>query len=399
MTDLYDDTPSQPVEESQPEDSTDVVDVPDIPMPTEAVDTEIKDTFDGSLKFAVFGAGQGGSRIAEAFWKLGYRKVGVINSAAQDQAAIAIPEENKFLIGNAGAGKDRGAAERMTKEHYEGLLDFMRRCSEGGFDRILLCVGAGGGTGAGSISTLIKVARDLCDSLSMPVQPSPVGVLVALPTKAEGKKVNANAWEVMSSLLITSEDAGPPVVSPLVILDNERIKDIFPGLSVQQFWATANSSISSLFHLFNTISSKETPYTSFDKADLDTVMASGVITFGATPVKKWDTATDISFAIRDNLKRNILAGGMDLSLGNVAACVVVGHKDVLSTIPQEFLEHGFDQLRRILGEGSTVHRGIYQGNKPGLVVYTAIGGLGSPLDRMRELAKLGTVQVEDDLHS
>ena len=80
-----------------------------------------------------------------------------------------------------------------------------------------------------------------------------------------------------------------------------------------------------------------------------------------------------------------------MSRGDVAAAVVIGSPTVLAKVPQENLEHGFEQLSRVLGEGSTVHRGIYQGDKEGLVVYTAIGGLDAPDERLQEIARTGEV--------
>ena len=62
----------------------------------------------------------------------------------------------------------------------------------------------------------------------------------------------------------------------------------------------------------------------------------------------------------------------------LAACVIIGDKDSLDKIPQSSLEHGFEQLSRMMGAGSTVHRGIYAGAKEGVAVYTAIGGLQAP---------------------
>jgi hypothetical protein len=70
--------------------------------------------------------------------------------------------------------------------------------------------------------------------------------------------------------------------------------------------------------------------------------------------------------------------GIDVVTGNVAACIIIGDKDSLDKIPQSSLEHGFEQLSRMMGGGSTVHRGIYAGAKKGVAVYTAIGGLQAP---------------------
>ena len=353
------------------------IDLPDIPLPDdEPLEDGVKDTFDdAAFNFAIVGVGQGGSRLAESFWNLGYRRVGVINTAQQDLSLIKVPEENKLLIGDGGAGKNPDAADEVFRTRYEDILDFLKKTFGSGYERVLVCAGAGGGTGAGGVARVLEICHDLNQSLGKETKDTDakVGCVLALPTRGEGVKVQENSKKTV--LKVTElEKAG--VVSPLVILDNEKIKQLYPKLSVNQFWSTANNSICSIFHLFNKISAQESAYTTFDKADLDTIFSSGVIMFGATPVKDL-SETGISYAVRDNLRKNILAG-VDVSTGNVAACVIIGDKESLDNIPQSSLEHGFEQLSRMMGSNSTVHRGIYAGAKKGLAVYTAIGGLQAP---------------------
>ena len=353
------------------------IDLPDIPLPDdEPLEDGITDTFDdAAFNFAIVGVGQGGSRLAESFWKLGYRRVGVINTAQQDLSLINIPDENKLLIGEGGAGKNPDAADEVFRTRYEDILDFLKKTFGSGYERVLVCAGAGGGTGAGGVARVLEICHDLNQSLGKETKDTDakVGCVLALPTRGEGIKVQENSKKTV--LKVTElEKAG--VVSPLIILDNEKIKQLYPKLSVNQFWSTANNSICSIFHLFNKISAQESAYTTFDKADLDTIFSSGVIMFGATPVKDL-SETGISYAVRDNLRKNILAG-VDVSTGNVAACVIIGDKESLDNIPQSSLEHGFEQLSRMMGSNSTVHRGIYAGAKKGMAVYTAIGGLQAP---------------------
>ena len=357
------------------------VDVPDIPLPSveDAEEAVIEDEFDSAYKFAIVGVGQGGSRLAQTFWKLGYRRVAVINTAAQDLKPIALPQKNKLLIGGSGAGKNRKKALAIFEKHREDILDFLKKTFRAGIDRILVCIGAGGGTGAGGGPVVIDVCHDLCQSLGVEqsADDAKVGAVLALPTKSEGSRVKSNAKETAETLIKCCANG---TLSPLIILDNERIKHLYPKISVNRFWSTANTSICSLFHLFNKIAVQDSEYTAFDKADLDTVMSSGIISFGAVPVKPKGEVieeTDISHAVRDNLKKNILAN-IEVSTGNVAACVVIGDKDTLDTTAQESLEHGFEQLTRLLGDGSVVHRGIYHTVKKGLVVYTIIGGIEAP---------------------
>ena len=89
-----------------------------------------------------------------------------------------------------------------------------------------------------------------------------VGAVVALPTRAEGSKVQSNAKQTAQVLIDFSQKG---TLSPLIILDNERIKQIYPKLSVNKFWGTANTSICSLFHLFNKIACQDSQYTAFDR--------------------------------------------------------------------------------------------------------------------------------------
>jgi len=362
------------------------VTVPDIPMPETPEVSEVKDSFDSGFKFAIIGSGQGGSRLAETFRKLGYSRVTAINTAAQDLVHIALPDSNKLCIGEGGAGKDPAKAEKLLIDRKEDVLDFMRRNFGQSFDRIIVCAGAGGGTGAGTAVQLVDTAIELQKALRCP---SPkVGVVLALPKISEGQKVSLNAYNVLTQLWELTEKG---FVSPLILLDNERIGQLFPKLTVDPFWDTANRSVASLFHLFNTVVVQNSHYSTFDRNDFKTVLDSGLITFGATPVARWSDATDISAAVRNNLKTNILSGGVDIGTGTVAGVVVIGGMSVLNGIPQLHLDHAFDQMNRMLKPGSMVHRGIYRGNKDNLVVYTVVGGLGKPVAKLEELRRAAGV--------
>jgi cell division GTPase FtsZ len=359
------------------------IETPDIPLPVETGPAEAKDAFNSAFKFAMIGVGQGGSRLTQAFYRLGYQRCAVINTALQDLASIHLPEANKLLLGHGGAGKQPEVAAAFLAERKEDALDFMRRCFGPSFDRVFITAGLGGGTGAGMVVPLVSIVQELQAALRLPA--TKIGIIAALPKNSEGAKSSANAYRVLQELLALVKDGH---VSPLILIDNERTSRIFPGLSVDTFWDTANSSISRLLHLFNSVSIHNSSYTSFDAADFRTILDSGLIVLGATPVSRWADATDISFAVRDNLKKNILTGGVNLATGSVAGAIVIGGATTLSSVPQEYLDHAFDQLSRLLKPGSTIHRGIYSGSKDGIVVYTAVGGLAPPAERLEELRKI-----------
>lgn len=384
-------TQSIAAEESSPDiDMGDIYgdydsDITDIMIPpAPKVKVEIKDKFDAGYKFAFIGAGQGGSRIVETFHKIGYGRVCAINTAQQDLDTVDLPR--KLNIGGGGAGKNPKVGARIYDEKKEDVLDFMKKSFGEELDRIFVCAGGGGGTGAGSFAGLVKTAYDLQRTLG--VQTNKVGGIVALPKRSEGAKVNENAYKTLKQAWELVEDG---MLSPLILIDNEKISTVYPGLAVDRFWQTANLSTCSLFHLFNTIVDKKSHYSSFDAADYQTVLDAGLMVLGATNIKKWEDETDISYAVRDNLKQNILAGGVDLSTGDKAAACIIGSQEVLNDIPQDFLDYAFEQFIRLLQPNSTVHRGIYRGSKPGLNVFTTVGGIGKPNGKLQDLKRLGNL--------
>jgi len=373
-------------EENQQVPEFDVL-TPDIPLPQVVARQEIADERKGAFRFSFIGSGQGGGRIAATFRALGYKRVCAINTARQDLASL--PADVKKLVigdGEGGAGKDPAVAKAAFDKNAENVLDLMRASFGQVYDRTIICVGAGGGTGAGTVIGLVDKARELQVASKCPTDK--VGVIVALPKVTEGRRPSINAHTVLLSLVAYVEQG---FVSPLIVLDNERMSSLYPGLAIDPFWDTANQSVCRLFDLFNMICVQNSTYTAFDPADYKSILDSGLIVFGATPVANWSEAGQISSALRDNLKKNILAGGVNLSTGTVAAAIVIAGKSVLSQVPHEHLDQAFDQLTRLLKTNSMVHRGIYSGNKDSMAIYTAIGGLAAPTEKLDELAKIGGI--------
>ena len=142
-----------------------------------------------------------------------------------------------------------------------------------------------------------------------------------------------------------------------------------------------------LVHLFNNIVTKSSEYTTFDSNDLRTVLDSGIMVFGMMSIPNTSSEGEISKAVRENLKRNILCGDLDLGTGKVAAAVAIADDSTLDSIPQEYLDNAFNQLNRTLQAGNTVHQGIYKGTRQGLSIFTTIGGVETPQGKLDALLK------------
>lgn len=364
------------------------ISMPDLMMPEASEDVEqlenemkvIEDRFKGSFDFCFIGAGQGGCRVAQAFHRLGYGRVAAVNTAEQDLNTLNV--ENKLCIGDGGAGKEPDLAKKAIEERKEDVLDFMRYSFGQKFDRIFVCAGAGGGSGSGMVVPLVNIAKEVQELHK--TTDKQVGVILTLPKKSEGKKVSINAYNVVKQVYSLVRQN---IVSPLIILDNEKVAQMYPNVAVSKFFDVANSSLTGLFHLFNLTSAKDSSYSSFDKNDYRGILNSGMMLFGASPVKNFKDPVEISRVVRSNLKGNLLCGNVDVTTGNTAGVIVVGGPEILDSLPQSFIDEALDQINRMLQAGSVVHGGVYSGDKPNLNIFSAVGGLAEPSKRMEELLK------------
>jgi len=367
------------------------ISLPDELMVPEAEDaasykvTTIEDDVPGSFKFCFLGAGQGGSRIVEAFSKIGYNRTAVVNTAQQDLNSVKLKDENKLCIGEGGAGKDPEVARKLLEEKKEDVIDFMRYSFGDSFDRIFICAGGGGGSGSGMVTSLVHLAKEV-QELTRTTEKK-VGVILTLPKNSEGAKVNANAATALRNVYALVKEGS---VSPLIILDNEKVSQLYPNVAVSKFWNAANSNFTGLFHLFNLTSSKDSSFTSFDKNDYKGVLNSGMIVFGASPVKNWEDPVAIARVVRENLKSNLLSGGVDVSTGSVAGVIMIGGTEVLDNLPQAYIDQSLDQLNRMLRTGSTVHGGVYSGDKPTLNIFCVVGGVAEPSKRLKEMVRIAS---------
>ena len=371
----------------------DLPDIPDLPIEDfevpEDEDQGIESTHGGSIEVALIGSGQGGSRIAEAFYKQGYLKTVVVNTAQHDLHHVELPDKHKLHMHHVaeGAGKNMSAGAAAAEEFKQEIYDRMLKIF-GKTDRILVCVGAGGGTGGGSCKVLVEVAKKYlrytgCDNVE-----KRVGVVIALPTAGESASPNVskNAKQLLEDL---TDMADNNQISPLLMIDNDKIKKLYPGLTVKKFWPTVNSTIAGLYHTFNVITTHSSAYSSFDPADYDTVLSShGCMILGVTNVKDYSSGTEISKALKNNLQKTLLAGGFDLSTAKSVGVVVVGGSDVFeeSAGLMDAIEYGFDTVANLVGN-ALVHRGIYEMGKGKLRVYTIISGLSKPKQRLEELER------------
>lgn len=337
----------------------------------------INDTFDYDVAFnmAFLGSGQGGARIASSFYELGYRRVGLFNTAESDFQGLPT-EIERHTLELGGAAKDARFAEESLEGREEEVWDLLQRSWGNDVDYGLICVGLGGGTGSGTSGKLVETARRYLESKGKPPR---VGVILSIPSINEGQQVARNAVTAFHRLLELQ-------VSPMVLIDNSRINQLYHP-SMTRLYQVANQTVSSLFHLFNQLAAVHSPFITFDRSELAQLLDHGITVMGAANLQQVRSPADISSGIRDQLTNNVLAE-VDLKKGTKGACLFVGDESHLDNLGLDFFEAGFTQMNRTLkGNNSVVHRGIYLSSSPGLQVYAMISDLKPPMGTLSKLAK------------
>jgi len=356
----------------------------------------VRDNIKGSTRFAWFGAGQCGGRLVKSFYDLGYRKVLAVNTTHHDLDLLEIPSAQKFLmdIGESGAGKDMERGRQAVEHYSQEILHTARKTFGTQVDRIMVCFGAGGGTGSGSVKGLIEIAKRYARQIGLKEPNKKVGCIMTLPTTGESTSpmVAENAWQVATDL---SKMAANGELSPLIIIDNDKVNKMYPGMTVREFWPSINNTVAALFDVFNRLSGMSSRYTSFDPVDYHSIIESGgCAIMGLTKVDQVSDRFALSQAVKKNLEKTLLAGGFDLKSAKLAGCIAVGGRKLMTNLKglQDNIDYAFDVLSEVTGN-ATIHRGIYEDSKDSLRVYTIIGGMDACVERLEELRSRSSVAV------
>jgi cell division GTPase FtsZ len=337
--------------------------------------------YDVAFNMAFLGAGQGGGRLAAAFYPLGYRRIACVNTTDTDFEGLR-EEIHRHSLDVGGAAKDAQFAADSLEGREEEVWDLLQRSWGNDVEYGLICAGLGGGTGSGLSPKLVEIARQYMESKGKSPR---VGVILSLPETGEGQQVCRNALQSLKKLL----DAR---VSPIILVDNHQVRQLYkPGfLSVH---STINNIVAQLFHIFNQLSAVHSPFVTFDRSEFAQLLDHGIVVMGASSLEPQQITSpaDISAAIRDQLSNSVLAK-VDLRKGKKGVVLFVGDLETLDQLSMDFFDAGFTQMSRTLGsalEGAdtVVHRGVYPGSAPGLQVYAMISELQAPVEKLAEMAK------------
>lgn len=346
-----------------------------------------------SITLGVVGSGQAGSRLAEAFYKIGYDAV-AINTAMQDLKFIDIPDSNKLLLeyGLGGAAKEIEIGRAAAESHRGEILQLINEKLQTAQVNVL-CLSLGGGSGAGSCETMVDVLGSLG---------KPLVVITVLPMDTEDAQTKANALETLAKLARMTQSKK---VNNLIVVDNAKIEAIYQNVSQVDFYGTANKAIVEPIDIFNTLSSMPSSVKGLDPMEWGKLFTDGegLTVYGELTVDNFAEETAIAEAIVNNLNGNLLAGGFDLKQSRYVGVIIAANKDTWSKIPSSSITYAMAMVNDQCGTPKGVFKGIYTVETPDPVVkvYSMFSGLGLPDSRVSQLKKdaqehMQTVKGKDD---
>lgn len=336
-----------------------------------------------SIEMAVFGVGQAGSRIAEVFYKKGY-DAAVINTSAQDLEFIEIPDQYKILLDGSlgGTGKDLDLGREIFSSSEDDLASLVDSVAEGNH-MVYLAVSGGGGTGSSSVDTMIPLLFNTG---------LPVGVIYVLPKATEDAQSKRNSIETLSRLARMTSDN---MVSNLIVVDNARIEQIYANLSQSKFWEAANEAIVEPLHIFNSLTSTPSRFTSLDPSDFGKIISCGDCSiYGVIEVDDYMEETALAEAVIKSLGKNMLASGFDISQTRTGGVIITGSREVLDRLPALNINYCFHMISEQTN-GASIFQGVYDtdSEEDSVKIYSWFAGLGLPKDRIENLKKESQAQA------
>lgn len=332
-----------------------------------------------SISLGVIGSGQAGSRLAEAFYKIGYDTV-VMNTATQDLKYIDVPEANKLLLsyGLGGAAKELEIGKAAAELNKDAIVELVNS-KLGDVQMNLLCLSLGGGSGAGSCETVVDV---------LAATGKPLCVITVLPMDTEDSQTKNNALETLSRLTAMTQSKK---VNNLIVVDNAKIEAIYQNVSQLDFYNVANKAIVEPIDVFNTLSSMPSATKPLDPAEWAKLFTDGegLTVYGEMKVSSYTEDTAIAEAVMQNLNGNLLASGFDLKQARYVGILIVAPKRVWAQIPSSAVNYALTMINDKCGNPRGVFKGIYEveSEEDCVKVYSMFSGLLLPEARIEQLKK------------
>lgn len=173
----------------------------------------------------VIGVGGGGGNAVNHMYKEGIHDVSFVLCNTDNQALSDSPIPTRLQLGTEGlgAGNRPERAKQAALESIEGI----RKMLNDGTRMVFITAGMGGGTGTGAAPIIAQCAKEM-------------GILtvgiVTIPFRFEGNKKIDQALDGVEEI--------SKHVDALLVINNERLREIYPELTVLNAFAKADDTLS-----------------------------------------------------------------------------------------------------------------------------------------------------------
>ena len=172
----------------------------------------------------VIGVGGGGGNAVNHMYREGIHEVTFVVCNTDRKALEESPVPVKLQLGHEGLGA--GNRPSKAKEATEESIEEIKNMLNDGTKMVFITAGMGGGTGTGAAPTIAHITKEM-DILT-------VGI-VTIPFRWEGDKKIDQALDGVEEI---SKN-----VDALLVINNEKLGEIYPDLSVKNAFAKANDTL------------------------------------------------------------------------------------------------------------------------------------------------------------
>ena len=173
----------------------------------------------------VIGVGGGGGNAVNHMYREGIHDVSFVLCNTDNQALNDSPVPVHLQLGKEGLGA--GNKPERARQAAEETIDDIRNMLNDGTKMAFITAGMGGGTGTGAAPVIAKVSKEL-DILT-------VGI-VTIPFRFEGDKKIDQALDGVEEM--------SKHVDALLVINNERLREIYPELTVLDAFGKADDTLS-----------------------------------------------------------------------------------------------------------------------------------------------------------
>lgn len=173
----------------------------------------------------VIGVGGGGNNAVRHMYEQGIEDVSFVICNTDRQALVNSSVPNKLMLGKTGRGA--GNIPEVAREAAESSAEDINRLFDDNTQMVFITAGMGGGTGTGAAPVVARLARER-GLLT-------VGI-VTIPFLFEGQKKIIKALD--------GADEMAKYVDALLVINNERLNEIYPDLEFMNAFGKADDTLS-----------------------------------------------------------------------------------------------------------------------------------------------------------